>query len=211
MQPTIIVFDLNGVVLHLSPLRVTSLVWQSPYKWRMFALAFNPWFVGRILRGLWRKQVLEQLINELAQRHTLFTPMRSTALEIVNAQYARPALFALLQELKEKNYRLAILTNIGQESIEILTKANPELFKLFDYITHSSAHDGYCAKPNPKAFEKLLSQIRQNIPAPRQPIFVDDHTPNITQAEHMGMTGIRYRGTTNLRKQLQKIGVNLAA
>ncbi len=210
MQETVIVFDLNGVVLHLSPLRVTSLVWHSPYKWRMFVLAFNPWFVGYILRGLWRKQVLEHMINELAKRHTPFTPIRSTALEIVNAQYVRPAMFILLKELREKNYRLAILTNIGQESIEILAKANPELFKLFDYIAHSSANDGYCAKPNPKAFEKLVSTISKEIPEKPRLILIDDHQPNITQAERMGMTGIRYRGIANLRKQLQKTGINLA-
>lgn len=201
---TVIVFDLNGVVLHLSPWQVLRIAWRSPYKWRMLALAFNPAFDWYILQGLYRKQVVEKMINDLTVRFKLFAPLRATALQIVNAQYPRAGMAPLIKNLHDRGYELAILTNIGQESINMLMHAHPELFAQFKHVIHATADDGYIAKPDHQAFAKLFLAIGDPT---KKYLFIDDNRRNIAQARVHGMQAIRFYNMHNLQKQLKKRGI----
>lgn len=86
----------------------------------------------------------------------------------------------LIKELKEKGYKLYVLSNMSKEYIEFLRKF--PVFDLFDeQIISSEVHLG---KPDRKIYEYLLSHCGLN---PAETIFIDDRKDNVEAAAELGI------------------------
>lgn len=107
----------------------------------------------------------------------------------------------LLMQLKEKGYSIYLLSNITKETLEVI-KENYEFVKFIDGGVYS--YQEHISKPNKQIYEILCTRYKLN---PKECIFIDDKKKNVDISTGLGMTGIIYTNTINLKTEIQrKIG-----
>lgn len=116
-----------------------------------------------------------------------------------------PQMYALVEELKAKNIRVALLSNIDERLAKLIR--NLGLYEPFSPCLLSCEIG--LEKPDFKAFEILLGQL--NLPA-REVLFIDDRPENIEAARELGMDAILFESCQHLKEELLKrdllIGAN---
>ena len=91
----------------------------------------------------------------------------------------------LIKELKERGYKLYVLSNMSKEYIEFLRKLS--VFEYFDYeVVSCEVHLG---KPNPEIYKYLLEHCGLN---PSETIFIDDRHDNVEVAAELGITPFHF-------------------
>lgn len=115
-----------------------------------------------------------------------------------------PDVLGLAEQLARR-YTIALLTNnvsLIQESLEDLA---PEVVRIFGVNAHTSSRFG-ARKPEPEIFERLLAHHRTE---PSAAIFIDDSQKSVDGARRVGLHGIRYTTTTDLKNRLRRLGVDV--
>lgn len=104
----------------------------------------------------------------------------------------------LVYRLKEKGYRLYVLSNFHQYLFESIEKAWP-VFQEFDGKVVSC----YChlMKPEREIYELLVQEYSLE---EKDSVFVDDKIENIQAAEALGITGIHLPVQKELKEKLKK-------
>lgn len=102
---------------------------------------------------------------------------------------------ALIRSLKE-NYRLLLLSNTNELHFNFARKTFSVLEEFEDYIL--SFRLGY-AKPNPLIFQEA---IRRANCKPEEIIYTDDIADYVTTAENLGIQGIHFRSSKQLKEDL---------
>ena len=130
--------------------------------------------------------------------------MMTTPEKFIATRQVIPAGVALLHELKEKGYKIYVLSNWDPTSFPLLVAKYPEIFKhqdseMFDGIMISG--NVGMLKPDAALFEKCLTDF--NVQACNA-IFIDDTIENVIAAQNMGITTIHCdpANITATRKQL---------
>lgn len=108
----------------------------------------------------------------------------------------------LLENINKK-YVTYLLSNIAKEPFEYIYE-NFKFAKIvkggvYSYVEHMS-------KPEPKIYERLIE--RYNL-IPEETIFIDDKIKNVEEAEKLGIKGILYKKEDDLRKLLEKEGIEI--
>jgi putative hydrolase of the HAD superfamily len=103
------------------------------------------------------------------------------------ALHANEPMLTLMRELRERGYRMAILTNNVREWEE-LWRAKLPVDEIFELVV-DSAWVGM-RKPDPEIYELTLSRL--GVEAQRS-LFVDDNEGNIEAARELGMTAVHFR------------------
>lgn len=107
---------------------------------------------------------------------------------------------ALVRELR-REYKVALLSNVGQGVMnELFSPAEQK--ELFDTVVLSS--DVGMVKPHPEIYEYAVRQLEL---LPEECVMIDDLPVNIEGAERVGMIGIVYTATPQLRQALARHGV----
>lgn len=203
-EKTVIIFDLNGVVLRLSLRGVMRALWHCPHKRFLVYLTFNLRFIRDLVRGVYRKRVLEELIKELAGTHRYFAAIQDTAMYMISAQNPRTEMVQILEQLRQKKYQCAVLTNIGAGSLALIKARHPELFDYFTYVVCPTAQMNYRAKPALAVFVDFKRQLGTGI---KHYIFIDDTRKNIEQASCVGMIALSFKDAQSLTDQLKKLSI----
>lgn len=105
-------------------------------------------------------------------------------------------MYALIDELKLKKIKIALLSNIDERSKLI---GEFGFYKPFSPCL-LSLEIGY-EKPNPKAYEILLSELK--LPS-EEVLFIDDQKENIEAAKKLGFDTILFQSYHQLREELFK-------
>jgi len=133
--------------------------------------------------------------------------MMTTPEKFISTRQIIPAGVALLHELKEKGYKVYVLSNWDASSFPLLMASFPEIFTyqnkaMFDGIIISGQVG--MLKPDPILFEKCLTDF--NIQA-SDAIFIDDTIENIQTAQNIGIATIycNPNNVTDTRTQLIKL------
>lgn len=94
----------------------------------------------------------------------------------------------LIKELKERGYKLYVLSNMSKEYIEFLRE-----FPVFEYFDKQvvSCEIGI-GKPDRRIYEYLLSNYDLD---PAETIFIDDRKDNVDAAEELGITPFHFDRT----------------
>lgn len=104
-------------------------------------------------------------------------------------------MLAYVKELR-KNYRTAMLSNVGRGSIErLFTKS--ELDELFDAVVLSSEIG--MTKPSVEAYEYAASKLDL---LPSECVMVDDIALNAEGAEMAGMRGVVFTSLADCRREI---------
>ena len=113
---------------------------------------------------------------EIAKEHMLYA--------IALQEEVEPTV-KLIKELKEKGYKLYVLSNMSKEYIEFLRKL--PVFEYFDeQIVSCEVHIG---KPDRGIYECLLTTCELN---PAETIFIDDRYDNVEAAEAVGIAPFHF-------------------
>ena len=109
----------------------------------------------------------------------------------------------LIKELKERGYKLYVLSNMSKEYIEYLRTL--PVFEYFDYEAVSC--EIHLGKPNPKFYQYLLDHCELN---PTETIFIDDRKDNVEVAAELGITPFHFdrRNPEKACEELRKVIYN---
>lgn len=105
----------------------------------------------------------------------------------------------LMKDLKLKGYRLLGLSNWSTKVFDVMKKF-PEIFSLLDgYLV---SHQVHLLKPNKEIYEAFCKKFNVQ---PENCVFIDDKAANIEGAKSIGMHGIVFKDTDQLKANLKTI------
>lgn len=110
-----------------------------------------------------------------------------------------PGMQELVEELKNRGYRLYGLTNWSAETFP-LVKDNYPVFRLLDGIVVSGEEK--IAKPDPGIFRILLQRYGLK---PEECLFIDDNPKNVSTGESLGIRGLVFTSAAVLRSRLAEV------
>lgn len=107
----------------------------------------------------------------------------------------------ILQDLKSNGYKIYVLSNFIKEAFDYVQN-HYEFFSIFDGKIISCKIN--VVKPEPKIYDELLDKFHLN---PKECVFIDDIKSFLTYAKKLDMKTILHLPHTDLRSELQKLGV----
>lgn len=108
-----------------------------------------------------------------------------------------PEMYALIDQLKEQQIPVALLSNIDERLSKLIRDFG--LYEPFNPCLLSCEIG--IEKPDLKAYELLLTEL--NLPA-KEVIFIDDRPENIEAAKAVGLDAILFQSEQQLREELSK-------
>jgi len=115
-----------------------------------------------------------------------------------DAQVRSRAVFDYAAELKTRGYKIAVLSNIGRDTIQKLF--NDADYELFDEIVAS----GYIGvtKPHITAYDRTLEKLRVR---PEESIMIDDAYSNVSRAIEAGMRGVVFTSFVDMKTKVEEL------
>ena len=144
-----------------------------------------------------KKEFWTTILRELKKEQFYYEVM-----EVVDApRLVNNEVVELIYDLKEKGYKLGILSNDTVEGGVVIRK-DEGLEAIFDLIL-ISAETGL-AKPTPESFTDFAEKLGVSF---EELVFIDDAIFNIEAANKLGITAIKCDDPRSLREQLKEIEV----
>ena len=112
---------------------------------------------------------------------------------------ARPEIWAYLPKLKEKGYKLYVLSNYGKELFEMHT-GEAGFWPLMDGAVIS--FEVHVCKPDKAIYEALVNKYNLN---KEECIFFDDREENVIGAKNCGIDARQIKGEESLKEELEKL------
>lgn len=193
-----IVFDVGGVLLSYrwfdaiteagcTPEEARELgpkLFEDPC-WRELDLGIRPYF---------------EVVNEFAAKYPEYTSVITEFLtEVKRMPIGRPAVWEEVHRLKEKGYKLYILSNYSEYMIKNHTENLPFVQDMDGGIVSYMVHVN---KPDKGIYEALFKKYDLN---PSECLFFDDREENIEGAKKCGMDGIVVTSEEFLVEELKKL------
>lgn len=145
----------------------------------------------------------EEMILEIVRHFTDEEKVQEDALSILRKYMSMTTtnteLLALIPIIRRR-FKTAILSNATSDLRVTLQSLKIE--NLFDEIVISS-EIGY-QKPHKEAFDIVFKRLGV---LPQETIFIDDSEKSLEKAEEIGYTAILFKNNTQLKKDLEKLGV----
>lgn len=106
---------------------------------------------------------------------------------------------AWVKELKERGYKLYVLSNFGQQAFEM----NSKMYDFLDYMDGKVvSYDVEIVKPDKRIYECLIEKYKIN---PENAVFLDDRQENIDGAISCGLNGILFENYEQARTKLEQL------
>lgn len=196
-------FDLGGVVIDWNPRHLYRKVFGGDAdKMEFFLTTICPLEWNEIQdAGRPLSTATEERVREYPEWEAEIRAYYGRWVEMIGDEI--PEATELLGELSGAGIRLFALSNWSLETFPLIRDRFSLLAK-FERIFLSG--EAGLAKPDPRFYEFALRQIdvrRSNL------LFVDDNLRNVEAARTLMLPSIRFENTTQLRRDLRKIGVVL--
>lgn len=194
-----IVFDFGGVLVEYDFPKYFTKFFGSRDK--------AMWFINNILTEENNDKLdkADKPFNEYIAEWKRQWPEYSGALDAFDKHYADiypsevPGMKDLMKELKSKGYRLLGLSNWSTKVFDVMDKF-PEIFSLLDgYLV---SHQVHLLKPHKEIYEAFCKKFDVK---PEDCVFIDDRAVNIEGAKSIGMHGIVFKDTVQLKADLKTI------
>lgn len=195
-----IIFDLGNVLISFSHDKMfdqiaslTGIPSESVYQLLLEERAGHQYE-----RGLITTEELYQLIQK---RSKMTFEMKELLHAASNIFSPRKEMELLVKKLKEKGYRLILLSNTIEPHFHFI-KENYSFFPLFDHLI-LSYELGY-AKPEKPIYEEAIKHAKCRS---SECYFIDDRLENIQAAEILGIRGHHFRSPALLMDDLIRCGI----
>lgn len=110
-----------------------------------------------------------------------------------------PGIVELMTSLKGQGYRLLGLSNWSAKVFDVMAKF-PRPFSLLDgYLV---SHQVHLLKPDPAIYRAFCHKFSV---LPQECVFIDDRPTNVEGAKAVGMQGIVFKDTEQLKAELMQI------
>ena len=107
----------------------------------------------------------------------------------------------IIEELKNKGYKMGLLSVHAKEWVEYLEKK-------FDYhkLFHSTMYsfDIGILKPDKRSYLLIMEKLKSK---PEECLFIDDSEKNIIAAEELGINVVHFKNPEQLKKELEKLNL----
>ena len=190
-----IILDFGNVLVKWEPERVYGEYFGDEAKtwWFLRHVADNDWRL-RIDAGESQNACIAELQSKFPEYSEAIAIYRDRWREMLTGEM--PGMRQLLHELQAANYHLYGLTNWSMETFPE-AREHFGILQMIDRYVVSGAEG--LVKPDHQLFQVLLD--RYGLKA-TDCTFVDDNAVNVEAARELGMTGIVFSNTENLRKEL---------
>lgn len=115
-----------------------------------------------------------------------------------DAQVRSRAVFGYATQLKARGYKVAVLSNIGRDTIHKLF--DDADYELFDEIVASG--DIGVTKPHITAYDRTLEKLRV---LPEEAIMIDDAYSNVSGAIEAGMRGVVFTSFVDMKARVEEL------
>lgn len=119
--------------------------------------------------------------------------------ELMNkAQVRSRGVFKYAEDLKQRGYKIAVLSNIGRDTIrQLFDEADYEMFTAI-----VASGDIGITKPHATAYERTLAKLRVQ---PEEAIMIDDAYANVMGAMDTGMHGVVFISLTDMKRRVEHL------
>src|SRR5436305_1050486 len=94
-----------------------------------------------------KKKIMKNLVKIRTKQFTNLE-FKLNGIIILNSQAPINQSIDIIKDLKKAGYKVYILSNIGEHSLDVLKNKYPEIFSHFDGIMGTIKEDDYIQKPN---------------------------------------------------------------
>ncbi len=194
-----VVFDLGQVLIEFEPLK-----YLKPYGFdkitnqtlREIIFYSEEW--EDCNRGKYKNN--SDLVEILCDKNPQYADKIKLVLDKnwVKLLYLKKDTEEFVNELKQKGFKIYILSNISEESYEFI--------KQFDFWRNVDgavfSYQEKVCKPDVRIYEKLLGKYCL---IPNQSIFIDDREDNIAVAKNLQMHGVLFRNLEETKKEVENL------
>ncbi len=196
-----IIFDLGGVLIDWNPEYVFREVIPDPERRRFFFenICTHDWNVEQDA-GRPIAEATEMLVTEFPEWESEIRAYYGRWEEMLGGPIHETV--ELLRELRDRQeHRLLALTNWSGETFPVAL-SRYDFLQWFEGIVVSG--DEKTRKPFADIYEILLDRYEV---VPEEAVFIDDSLKNVEGAEIVGINGIHFQGTAQLRDTLSEWGI----
>ena len=197
----VIFFDIGGVLLHLHPekmIKKISSITDISFdivKNSFPEKAHDAYERGQMLDHDWYQSCKNSLPakNDLTENQfwSAWSMLLGNETEVVD----------ILIKLK-KSYKIWLLSNTNSRHIKNEVEGNYVFPNLVNGAVYS--YDVGCRKPEKKIYQLACEGAKE---APESCVFIDDLKDNITGANQVGLHGIHYKNTLELKEELKVLNI----
>lgn len=196
---TIFVFDIDEVILNYDYKKAFNIILKSN-KYDLLRYLFYPRLLYYIYssRGI---KTIDEIIIEITKTSSELKNSTEIAFQLGFSKKIDMKTAEFINYLKNKNYKLIILSNETYFDFEILKKQHP-LFNLFDEQFLTSSKDNFIKKPDPQFYDNFLTWCKTKNLDPKNMIFIDDKLENVIMGNIKGIPSVVFKDADNLKKVL---------
>jgi len=192
-----IIFDIGNVLLEFKPLDYLKRTFNDD---NIEKLLYNEIFLGEewlhLDRGILTQDEVIKAISLKNPKHEVY--IKKCMDNWIDILTPIEGTVKVLSELKEKGYKLYLLSNFHCLAFETVY-SKYDFFKHFDGGIISYKEN--LLKPESEIYYKLLDTY--NLTA-EESLFIDDTIVNVEAARRLGINAVHYEGCEMLRKSLSK-------
>ncbi len=193
-----IIFDLGGVLLKWEPMKTITEFFPDKVSREKVVKEFlkhKDW--AELDRGTLS---YEKAIERANKRTDIpKAEIRKFLNEVPKILTPIPETLKLIKELKKKNHKLYILSNMFLEAADYLENKYP-FWNLFDGIVFSARIK--LSKPSPEIYHYILDKFNL---IPEETVFLDDLKDNVDAAVIEGINGIQFTSAAQAKTELEKL------
>ena len=198
-RPTVVVFDLGGVLINWNPRHLYRKVFDDPARmeWFLATICTSAWH-EQVDAGAWPHEIVPQLQSQFPQFARGIAAFHERFEEMFEAPYAE--MVDAIDRLHAAGTPLYALTNWGRDNFPWARQTYSFLGRFHDIVVSGEEK---VIKPDPRIFQVLF---RRGGFAPEQALFVDDNRLNVQAARALGMTAIEHREPATTLAELRALG-----
>ncbi len=106
-----------------------------------------------------------------------------------------------IRELKEKGYRVLVLSNFSHKAFQDCKKA-------LDFLPYTDggilSYQEKCIKPEPEIYKRLIAKYNL---VPEECVFIDDLQQNLDGAARFGIHTVLFQNLAQAKEDLKKLGI----
>jgi 2-haloacid dehalogenase len=202
---TAVVFDLGGVLIDWNPRHLYRKMFgaDEAAMERFLAEIATPEWNSRFDAGRPLAEGVAELVAAHPDQAELISAYGLRWHEMLGGAFEGTV--AILHELRRAGLRTYALSNWSTETFLGTRPRYPFLEEMDGILISGEVGVG---KPDPAIFRQFLARFGLT---PQATVFTDDSKANVTVAAGLGMVALRFTGDAQLRSDLRRLGLPLAA